>query len=67
MAVTTLLRPRDVSGVLGVSLATVRRLTEAGDLPHVRVTGRRPRYRAEDVAAFIEARSSTGGVRARRA
>jgi excisionase family DNA binding protein len=49
-----------------VSIATIRRLTEAGDLPHVRVTGRRPRYRAEDVAAFIEARSSTGGVRARR-
>jgi excisionase family DNA binding protein len=50
-----LLGPREVSRLLGVSLATVKRLTGAGELPHVRVSRRRPRYRPEDVRWFIEA------------
>jgi excisionase family DNA binding protein len=55
---TPLLDPRDVSKLLRVSLSTVRRLTAAGDLPYVRVSDRRPRYRASDITAFIAIRKS---------
>lgn len=54
---TPLLGPREVSELLRISLSTVRRLTAAGQLPHVRVSDRRPRYRAADIAAFIAERS----------
>jgi excisionase family DNA binding protein len=57
---TALLAPTDVAEVLGVSLATVKRLTATGELPHVRVSDRRPRYAADDVAGFIAARRSAG-------
>jgi len=57
---TPLLRAREVSTLLRVSVSTVRRLTAAGDLPHVRVSDRRPRYSATDVATFIAARKSVG-------
>jgi len=54
--VTTLIAPHEVSRLLCVSVSTVKRLTESGELPHIRVTDRRPRYRAEDVSAFVERR-----------
>jgi excisionase family DNA binding protein len=57
---TPLLDPREVSKVLRVSLSTVRRLTAAGDLPFVRVSDRRPRYRASDITAFVAHRKSDG-------
>lgn len=53
---TTLLAPHEVSRLLCVSASTVKRLTESGDLPHIRVTARRPRYRADDVLSFVEQR-----------
>lgn len=53
---TALLSPLDVSRLLGVSIATVKRLTATGELSHIRVTHRRPRYRADDVRAFLAAR-----------
>ncbi len=53
---TALLAPAEVSQILRVSLSTVRRLTVSGELTHVRVSDRRPRYRPEDVIAFLETR-----------
>src|SRR5690348_9932505 len=60
-ALTELLTPVEVGRLLGVSLTTVKRLTAVGDLPHVRVSTRRPRYHACDVLAFIDCRR-TGGT-----
>jgi excisionase family DNA binding protein len=54
-----LLEPSAVAETLGVSLATVKRLTASGALPHVRVTQRRPRYLTDDITRFIEARRQT--------
>jgi excisionase family DNA binding protein len=55
---TALLSPLEVSGLLGVSVATVKRLTASGQLPHVQVSSRRPRYAAADVARFIASKRS---------
>jgi excisionase family DNA binding protein len=41
---------------LGVSPETFGRLVRDGEIPVVRVTPRTPRYRPEDLAAFIERR-----------
>jgi excisionase family DNA binding protein len=48
-----LLRRRDVAELLGVSVRTVNRLAERGELDVVRI-GRGARFRADDVRAFIE-------------
>jgi excisionase family DNA binding protein len=56
VALTALITPPEVSRLLGVSLATVKRLTSRGELPHVRVSVRRPRYCPDDVRRFIESR-----------
>lgn len=53
-----------MSRLLGVSLATIKRLTAAGELPYVQVSSRRPRYRAEDVQRFIDERCAVPGPRA---
>jgi excisionase family DNA binding protein len=58
-AMTALLAPLDVSQLLGVSVTTVKRLTATGELPHIRVSLRRPRYRHDDLMNFIEGRRST--------
>jgi excisionase family DNA binding protein len=50
-----LLRRSEVADLLGVSPRTLDRLVEAGSLPVVYID-RRPRYLAEDVAAFVLAR-----------
>ncbi|MGI8681284.1 MAG: helix-turn-helix domain-containing protein [Mycobacteriales bacterium] len=40
----TWLTPKQVAGILGVSLETVRRLARAGQLPHIKV-GRALRFK----------------------
>jgi excisionase family DNA binding protein len=53
---TDLLTPSDVCRVLGISRSSVKRLTASGELPHVRVSVRRPRYRPEDVSIYINSK-----------
>jgi len=54
---TTLLTPKAVSHILGVTVGTlaVWRATNRYDLPYVKF-GRLVRYREEDVEAFITSR-----------
>ncbi|MFM2163522.1 MAG: Helix-turn-helix domain [Pseudomonadota bacterium] len=56
----SLLRVSDVARLLSVPDSTVRWWTRIGRLPHVRMGPRTPRYRPEDVAAFVEARFERG-------
>ena len=51
-----LLRVRDVAERLAVPESTVRWWTRIGRLPHVRMGPRTPRYRVEDVEAFVAGR-----------
>lgn len=51
--VPTLLTTRQVAAALAVSEPTVRRLSEAGKLPRVRI-GTLTRYRMEDLERLIE-------------
>jgi excisionase family DNA binding protein len=46
--------------MLGVSRKTLWRIVRSGELPAVYVD-RRPRFLAEDVAAFIASRRQAGG------
>ncbi len=48
-----LLRRREVAELLGVSVRTVNRLAERGELEVVRI-GRGARFHADDVRALIE-------------
>jgi excisionase family DNA binding protein len=59
-----LLPALEVARLLGVSVATVKRLTAAGELPHIMVSRRRRRYRVEDVDRFVDARRIDGAQRA---
>ena len=54
---TTLLTPKTVSHILGITVGTlaVWRATNRYDLPYVK-SGRLVRYREEDVEAFISSR-----------
>jgi excisionase family DNA binding protein len=47
-----LMNPAQVAEVLGVSASTVIRLRREGAFPTVMV-GKRPRFRARDIAAYI--------------
>jgi excisionase family DNA binding protein len=51
--VTDWLTPKDAAGVLGVSVKTVRRLYESGELPAFKVCAR-VQIRREDAAAYLE-------------
>ena len=50
---TDWLTPKDAAGVLGVSLKTVRRLYESGELPAFKVSTR-VQIRREDADAYLE-------------
>jgi excisionase family DNA binding protein len=53
-----LLTAEQAAGFLGLKVATVRRLTAAGELPVVHPTGRRAvRYRARDLAELTRMRT----------
>ncbi|HXF37959.1 MAG TPA: helix-turn-helix domain-containing protein [Actinomycetota bacterium] len=52
----SLLTVREVARLLAVSPRYVQLLAQRGELPHVRI-GRLVRVRAEDLAAFVQARS----------
>ncbi len=49
---------KEAAAYLSISLATLFRLTRAGELAHVRM-GRILRYRREDLDSFLTARSTT--------
>ena len=55
---------QDVADVLGVHIATVRRLVKAGDLVAVRV-GRSLRVTDDDLARFVEGNRHAGSGDAR--
>ena len=58
----TLLDERHVARMTGMSLASVRRWRRRGQGPKwIRVGIAAIRYRAEDVAAFLESRPTGGG------
>ena len=50
---TDWLTPKDAAGVLGVSVKTVRRLYESGELPAFKVSTR-VQIRREDANAYLE-------------
>ena len=53
-----LLNAEEAGRMLGLKVATIRRLTSAGELPVVRPTGRRAvRYRLRDLRALLRANS----------
>lgn len=54
------------AGYLGVSLATVRRWTDAGFLDSYRTPGGQRRFSREQLDGFIASLQSTGGRRAQR-
>lgn len=55
---TRLLTAEQAAHMLGIKVATVRKLTYTRELPCVRPTGRRAvRYRESDLAALIKLRS----------
>jgi excisionase family DNA binding protein len=56
-----LLRVREVAEQLGVCNATVYRLVETGDLPHVRIVNS-IRIRPDDLSAFLEKEASEGST-----
>ncbi len=60
----TLLNERDVARITGLSVASVRRWRLYRQGPKYIKFGAAVRYRAADVAAFIESRPSGGGQRA---
>jgi len=59
MSQDQLLTLQQVADRLQVSISTVRRLVDAGELRAVRI-GRNLRVRPEDLAAYIEANVETG-------
>jgi len=59
-----LLRVAEAAEQLRVSTATVYKLCEAGELPHIRIIDS-IRIRPADVAVFVAARRRTGGSRAK--
>jgi excisionase family DNA binding protein len=53
-----LVNAEEAGRLLGLKVATIRRLTAAGELPVVRPTGRRAvRYRVRDLEALTRMRS----------
>jgi hypothetical protein len=62
--VPTLLTEQEVSDLTGIRVASLQTARSRGDgiqLPYVQLSARRVRYRADDVAAFIEARTIRPG------
>lgn len=54
----TLLTARHVADQLGVTPRTVLRWTRQGDVPAVRLPSGQIRYRADELAAWLEARAT---------
>lgn len=55
---TRLLRAEEAGQLLGLTVATIRRMTAAGELPAVHPTGRRAvRYRLSDLEALLRVRT----------
>jgi excisionase family DNA binding protein len=55
---TSLLTTREVADRLGLAPATVLRWAQAGKLPAVYLSSRAVRFRAEDLATFLEERAT---------
>lgn len=54
-----LLSPTEVSKILGVATSTLCRMRQTGTGPRcVWVTDHAPRYREDDILAYVEARAS---------
>lgn len=53
-----MLRPCEVAKRLGVSVALVRRMADAGTIPAIRVTAKCYRYDAAAVEQFVASRST---------
>ena len=49
---TRLLTPSEAAAFLSISLRSLSRLTESGELPHARI-GRQRRYEMEALLAFV--------------
>ena len=61
-----LLKAEEASRYLGLTTATIRRMTAAGELPAVRPTGRRAvRYRLCDLHDLVRLRTQPIGERPR--
>jgi excisionase family DNA binding protein len=61
-----LITAEEAARFLGLTLATIRRLTAAGELPVVRPTGRRAvRYRLRDLDDLVRMRTQPIGERLR--
>ena len=61
-----LLNAEEAARFFGLKLATIRRLTAAQEIPHVRITGRRAvRYRLKDLQELVRMRTQPmhGGSR----
>ena len=55
----TLLTYDQAADLLNVSTSTLRRITEAGDIPHILIGQRSVRFHRDDVDGYIDQRRTT--------